>query len=81
MVDVELEVIVCLAVQDRITEPWKALVFLDRKEALPIDAWRWLGKYLRLTGTLEVWGEPSEKEEEVRLVWSGRQFEQPLELA
>jgi len=80
MVDVELEVTVCLAVQDGIREPWKALIFLDRKEALPVDAWKWLGKYLCLTGTLEIWGEPREKEEEVKLVWSGRQFETALEL-
>ena len=80
MVDVELEIIVCLAVQDRLMEPWKSLIFLDRKEALPVDAWRWLGKCLSLTGTLEVWGEPREREEEVKLVWSGRQFEEPLEL-
>ena len=51
-----LEVTVHLAVRAHIREPWKSELDVDRSIALPSSVWPWLGRELRLRGSLVIRG-------------------------
>ena len=69
MRNAELEVMVHLAVRIHIYEPWKSELDLDRSIALPGSVWPWLGRELRLRGSLMIRGGAEGEGTDLRLFW------------
>ena len=69
MWEAELEVTVHLAVRAHIREPWKSELDMDRSIALPSSVWPWLGRELRLRGSLVIRGGAEGEGADLKLFW------------